>query len=264
MARAIDYRVDGNVARLTLDRPASGNGIDLHLARELHEATLECAHDRAVRAVLLTGAGRSFCVGGDLASFTTLGDGLPNHLREVTTYLHAAVARLARLRAPVVVAVQGSAAGAGMSLACGGDLVVVGPSTRFVLAYTRIGLSPDGGASWFLPRLVGLRRSLELALTNRPIAGEEAVAWGLATMLVDDGEILSTAERIATELAAGPTGAYGATKRLLRDSLDNQLESQLELEAIALATNAAAPDGHEGMAAFLEKRPPRYTGVTGP
>jgi len=256
----ISFGVGDGVARLTLDRPDAGNAVDLQLARELSDATIACSEDRSVRAVLLTGAGRNFCVGGDLRSFTTRGDALPAHLREITTYLHAAVSRLARLDAPVVVAVQGSAAGAGMSLACGGDLVVVGPSTRFVLAYTRIGLSPDGGGSWALPRLVGVRRALDLALTNRPVTGEEAVAWGLATTIVDDAAVASEADRLATELASGPTSAFGAAKRLMRESLGNTLETQLELESIALSSNAGTPDGREGMAAFLEKRPPRYTG----
>lgn len=257
---AIEYAVANGLARLTLNRPDAGNAVDLALARELSDATIACSEDRTVRAVLLTGAGRNFCVGGDLRSFTTRGDGLPAHLREITMYLHAAVSRLARLGAPVVVAVQGSAAGAGMSLACGGDLVVVGPSSRFILAYTRIGLSPDGGASWLLPRLVGLRRSLDLALTNRPLTGEEAVSWGVATTMVGDDEIAREAERLAVELANGPTAAFGVTKRLLHDSADTTLETQLEHESTALAESAGTSDGREGIAAFLEKRPPRYTG----
>jgi 2-(1,2-epoxy-1,2-dihydrophenyl)acetyl-CoA isomerase len=259
---SIEYAVDDGVARLTLSRPDAGNAVDLQLARELSDATITCSEDRSVRAVLLTGAGRNFCVGGDLRSFAARGDELPAHLREVTMHLHAAVSRLGRLAAPVVVAVQGSAAGAGMSLACGGDLVVVGPSTRFVLAYTRIGLSPDGGASWLLPRLIGLRRSLDLALTNRALTGEEAVDWGVATTLVaaDDG-VLPEADRLAHELASGATAAYGAAKRLLRDSADTTLETQLEHESIALSMNAGTADGREGIAAFLEKRAPRYTGL---
>ena len=256
----ITYEVDGGVAKLTLDRPDAGNAVDLALARELSDATIACSEDASVRAVLLTGNGRNFCVGGDLKAFSAVGDRLAAHLREVTTYLHAAVARLAQLDAPGVVAARGSAAGAGMSLACGGDLVVVGPSTRFVLAYTRIGLSPDGGGSWYLPRLVGLRRSLDLALTNRPVTGEEAVAWGLATTFVeDDDAIADEATRLATELAAGPTSAFGAAKRLLRSSADTTLETQLEREAAALSANASV-DGREGRNAFLEKRPPQFSG----
>jgi 2-(1,2-epoxy-1,2-dihydrophenyl)acetyl-CoA isomerase len=257
---SIEYAVDGGVARLALNRPDAGNAVDLQLARELSDATLALSEDRSVRSVLLTGAGRNFCVGGDLRSFSSRGDDLPAHLREITMYLHAAVSRLGRLAAPVVVAVQGSAAGAGMSLACGGDLVVVGPSTRFVLAYTRIGLSPDGGASWLLPRLVGLRRSLDLALTNRTLTGEEAVEWGVATTVVADDLVSAQAEHLAGDLASGPTAALGAAKRLLRDSADTTLETQLEHESIALSANAGTADGREGIAAFLEKRPPRYTG----
>jgi 2-(1,2-epoxy-1,2-dihydrophenyl)acetyl-CoA isomerase len=254
----IDYRVQDGVARLHLNRADAGNAVDLALARDLMHTTIECSEDRGVRAVLLTGEGKNFCVGGDLRSFATQ-DPLSNHLKEVTTYLHAAVSRLARMDAPVVAAVQGSAAGAGMSLAIAADIVLVGESTRFVLAYTRIGLSPDGSSSFSLPRLVGLRMALDLALTNRPVGADEAVASGLATRVVPDGDVVGEAERVARELAAGPTAAYGAAKRLLRESVDNTLETQLELETQALCANAAHPHGREGITAFLEKREARFS-----
>ena len=258
----IDYRVDDDgVAWLVLNRPDAGNAVDLALARDLMHATIACSGDRGVRAVLLTGAGRNFCVGGDLRSFAAQ-DPLPNHLKEVTTYLHAAVSRLARMDAPVVAAVQGSAAGAGMSLAIAADIVLVAESARFVLAYTRIGLSPDGSASFSLPRLVGLRMALDLALTNRPVSAAEAVASGLATRAVSDGDLLDEAEQVARQLATGPTAAFGAAKRLLRESIEHSLETQLELETQALCANAASADAREGITAFLEKREPRFSPPT--
>lgn len=252
--------VDAGVARLTLNRPDAGNAVSLGLVQQLHRAVLACASDRAVRAVLVSGAGPRFCVGGDLAEFSGRGDELDAHLREVTAYLHAAVSGLARLDAPVVAAVRGSAAGAGMSLVCGCDLVVAGESAKFVMAYTRIGLSPDGSGTWFLPRLVGWRRAAELILTNRTLTATEARDWGIVTSVVPDDDVASSAAELAASLATGPTRAYGSAKRLLRISATESLESQLQHETDEIAANAGGHDGREGMVAFLEKRAPDFTG----
>ena len=250
--------VDG-LATLTLARPDAGNAIDLTMARELDEVTATWADDPAVRAVLLQAEGRSFCVGGDLKTFADGAD-LPALLREITHHLHAALARLAGMDTPVVAAVQGSAAGGGVGVATAADLVLVGRSTRFVLAFTAIGLSPDSSSTWSLPRTVGLRRALDLALTNRALAADEAVAEGLATRVVDDDALADEALALARSLAAGPTGALGATKRLLRGSLANDLETQLALETASLAAAGGTPDAREGIAAFLDKRTPSYGG----
>jgi 2-(1,2-epoxy-1,2-dihydrophenyl)acetyl-CoA isomerase len=247
------------VATLTLARPDAGNAIDLALARDLDEVLTAWSVDRGVRAVLLRGDGPTFCVGGDLKDFEGHPD-LPAHLTEITTYLHAATSRLIRLDAPVVAAVHGSAAGAGLSLAAAADLVLAGASSRFMLAYTAIGLTPDGGASWTLPRVVGLRRALELALTNRRLSAEEAVEVGLATRVVPDDQLADEALALARALAAAPTGALGATKRLLRQSLGRDLEAQLADETASLARAAGSADGREGIAAFLAKRPPTFDG----
>jgi 2-(1,2-epoxy-1,2-dihydrophenyl)acetyl-CoA isomerase len=251
--------VTDGLATLTLARPEAGNGIDLALARELHEITTAWSVDRSVRAVLLQGEGRSFCVGGDLKSFAPRDD-LPAHLTDVTTYFHAALSRLARMDAPVVAAVQGSAAGGGLSMALVADLVLAGASSRFVVAYTAIGLTPDGSGSWMLPRLVGLRRALDLTLTNRPLTAAEALAEGLITRVVDDDALAEEALAVAQKLAAGPTGALGAAKRLLRGSFGHDLEGQLALESESLASAAASADAREGIAAFLAKRPPAFRG----
>jgi 2-(1,2-epoxy-1,2-dihydrophenyl)acetyl-CoA isomerase len=257
--RTLRAEVDGGVGRLTLARPDAGNSIDLTMAEELDDVTAAWSADPGVRAVLLRGEGATFCVGGDLKSFATHSD-LPALLTEITTHLHAAISRLAGMNAPVVAAVHGSAAGAGCSLAAVSDLVLAAASSRFVMAYTAIGLTPDGGGTWALPRVVGLRRALELTLTNRRLTAEEAVEAGLATRVVPDDELHDEAERLASSLAAGPTGALGEAKRLLRGSLGHDLETQMALEADALATAAGSADGQEGIAAFLDKRPPRFTG----
>ena len=257
--RTIEADVVDGLATLTLARPDAGNGINRELAVELNEVTTAWSVDPGVRAVLLRGQGKTFCVGGDLKEFAARDD-LPAHLTDVTTYFHAAISRLTHLHAPVVVAVQGSAAGGGFSLAVAGDLVLAGASSRFVLAYTAIGLSPDGGATWSLPRLVGLRRALDLTLTNRNLTAEEAVAEGIATRVVPDDQLADEALALARSLAAGPTGALGAAKRLLRAASGNDLEAQLALETQSLAAAGGSADGAEGIAAFLAKRSPGFHG----
>ena len=176
-------------------------------------------------------------------------------------HLHAAISLFARTDAPVIAAVQGAAAGAGMSLVCACDLVVAGESARFAMAYTRAGLSPDGSGTWFLPRLVGRQRALELMLTNRMLSAQEALEWGIVTRVVPDAEVEAAARKLAGELAAGPTRAYGLVKRLVLSSASESLETQMELEAAGIADSAASADGREGIAAFLGKRAPTFRGA---
>lgn len=256
----LHFELDGAVARLTLSRPDAANAIDLPLARALHAAALRCDEERAVRAVLLTGAGRAFCAGGDLASFERAGAGRPALIKEITTYLHAAVATFARMRAPVVAAVNGAAAGAGLALVAAADLALASEDAKLTLAYTRVGLTPDGSSTWFLPRLLGPRRALELMLTNRVLTAREALELGLVTRVVPAAALAGEADALARELAAGPTEAFGATKRLLILSATQGLESQMELEARAIADASRSADGAEGIAAFLARRAPAFEG----
>jgi 2-(1,2-epoxy-1,2-dihydrophenyl)acetyl-CoA isomerase len=256
----IDLAVRDGVAHLTLNRPDAANSITLELARDLMQATLRCDEDAAVRAVLLTGKGRMFCGGGDLKTFSGKGDGLPAYLKEVTTHLHAAVSRLTRMNAPVIVAVQGSAAGAGMSLACAADFVLAAENAKFTMAYTRAGLTPDGSSTYFLPRIVGLRRALELSLTNRVLTAAEAMALGIVTRVVAEPSLFDEAGKLAAELANGPTQAFGATKRLLHAGWNGSLETQMELETRAIADIARGADAREGIAAFAAKRGAKFGG----
>ena len=256
----IDLSVCEGVAHLTLNRPDAANSITVELARDLMYATLRCDEDPAVRAVVLAGAGRMFCGGGDLKTFAGKGAELPHYLKEVTTFLHAAVSRLTRMNAPVIAAVHGSAAGAGMSLACAADIVLAAEGAKFTMAYTRAGLTPDGSSTYFLSRIVGLRRALDLALTSRVLSAAEALALGIVTRVVPAARLLDEARALAAELAAGPTQALGATKRLLHAGWNDTLETQMELETRVIADIARTHDAHEGIAAFVAKRPPRFTG----
>jgi 2-(1,2-epoxy-1,2-dihydrophenyl)acetyl-CoA isomerase len=170
------------------------------------------------------------------------------------------MSRLARANAPLITAVNGAAAGAGMSLAIAGDLVLAAESARFTMAYTRAGLTPDGSSTYFLPRIVGLKRALELTLTNRVLSAQEALEWGIVTRVVANDDLLREASDLAQELADGPTLALGAAKRLLHASLDDRLETQMELETRAIADMSLTADGREGIAAFHEKRAPGFRG----
>jgi 2-(1,2-epoxy-1,2-dihydrophenyl)acetyl-CoA isomerase len=256
----IDLAVREGVAHLTLNRPAAANAISVELARDLMYATLQCDEDPAVRAVVLAGAGSMFCAGGDLKVFAAKGAALPHHLKEVTTYLHAAVSRLTRMDAPVIAAVHGSAAGAGLSLACAADIVLAAEGAKFTMAYTRAGLTPDGSSTYFLSRIVGLRRALELTLTNRVLSAAEALAVGIVTQVVPAAQLLDEARCLAAVFASGPTRAYGSSKRLLHAGWTGTLETQMELETRAIADIARSPDAREGIAAFVEKRTAKFTG----
>jgi len=256
----LQFQCKDGVARITLDRPDVMNAMDLQLMQELLAAAIACDEDPSVRAVVLTGAGKAFCAGGDLASFAAQGDGLPGFLKQATTQLHGALSRLARMDAPLITAVNGTAAGAGMSLALAGDLVLASESARFTLAYTAAGLTPDGGSTFLLPRLIGLRRSQELVLTNRRLTAAEALEWGLVTQVVPGDQLLAQADELAARMAAGPTLAFGSAKRLLLRSTGDALEVQMEHEARGIADAARSADGREGISAFLGKRAPEFRG----
>lgn len=254
----IKFEVENGVATITLDRPEAANAINLQLAKDLAYAAMECDENAAVRAVVVTATGRFFSSGGDLASFAEAGDRVPALIKEITTYLHAAISRFARMAAPLITAVNGTAAGAGFSLACCGDLILAAASARFTMAYTRIGLTPDGSATYYLPRLIGSQRALELMLTNRTLTAQEALDWGLLTRVVDDADLAGVAAQLAAELAAGPTLAFGRTKELVRAGRD--LETQMELETRAIADSARSADGAAGIRAFLAKKKPAFSG----
>ncbi len=254
------FEVRDGVAHVTLNRPDAANSLNFQMARDFFDVSVRCDVDPAVRAVLMTGTGAMFCAGGDLKSFAEQGAALPAHLLEVTANLHAGISRFSWMDPPVVAAVNGPAAGAGMSLVCAADLAVAAGSAVFTMAYTKAGLVPDGSSTFYLSRIVGLHRAMELALTNRILSAEEACDWGIVNQVVDDAELMAVAGKLATELAAGPTASFGRAKRLILEGTTEGLENQMERENRAIAAAAESADGREGVRAFLEKRPPRFTG----
>lgn len=224
---------DGEVGRIVLDRPEASNSFDLPAARAL-SAAVSAAEVAGVRAVLVTGEGKRFCAGGDVSSFLAADDP-EGYLLVLATELEAGLRRLSELPVPVVAAVHGAVAGAGLAVLLNSDIVVAGRSTRFVMAYAGIALTPDCGVSWLLPRVVGQQRALELALTGRTLTADEAQAWGLVTEVVDDDQVHARAQEVATMLAQGPTGAFGEAKRLIRSSWTVSREHNARDEAATIA-----------------------------
>jgi 2-(1,2-epoxy-1,2-dihydrophenyl)acetyl-CoA isomerase len=257
----IRFELRERVAHLTLNRPEQGNAMNIEMTRELAALVTSWVDDPGIGVVLIRGAGTNFCVGGDVKAFGARVENLPPYVRPMATDLHLAVARLARLDVPVIAAVQGAAAGAGFSLACGADLVLAADNARFTMAYTKIGLSPDGGSSYFLPRIVGARRAVELMVSNRILSAAEACDWGIVTRVVPASELDAEAEKLAAALASGATRAMGTAKRLVRESWTETLETQLERETAEVTRASASADGKEGIRAFVERRAPKFRGA---
>jgi 2-(1,2-epoxy-1,2-dihydrophenyl)acetyl-CoA isomerase len=256
----ITFQVQDHVAYITLNRPDVANGFNIAMGKDLMHAAIRCGEDPGIRAILMTGAGKMFSSGGDLKYFYDFGDNLGIALKELTVYCHAAVSRFMRMPKPVVTAVNGAAAGIGMSFALCGDLIIAAESAIFMSAYTAAGLSPDGGMTHFLPRMIGLARTKEMLLTNRRLNAKEALEWGIVTKIVPDDELGKEAEALAKKLATGPTLSFGSVKRLLGQSFTETLESQMEHEALGIVDMTKTKDGKEGITAFIEKRRPNFTG----
>lgn len=249
------------LATLRLNRPDKGNAIDERMAADLAEAATRIAERTDVRAVLIAGNGANFTVGGDLGLFAgTAREQLPNRLRRMIDAYHLAIERLTGIDAPVVAAVRGGAGGGGLGLMYVADIVVAAENARFALGYGALGLTADGGNTWFLPRMVGMRRAQELFLLNLRLTAQEALAFGLVSRLVPDDQVENEAATLAAKLAAGPTRAFGAVRRMLRQSFETGLSDQLDAEKESIVVTSATDDAHEGIAAFVAKRRPRFRG----
>jgi len=252
---AVLTEVDGDVWRITLDRPDTGNALDPTMAADLATAFAERPDD--ARVVLLLANGARFCVGGDVRSFAGADD--PGaFVGQLAHDWHEVIRALLSCPVPVVAGVQGAVAGAGVGLVGACDLVVCARSTKIRPAYGAIGFSPDGGTSWALARALGAPRALDLMLTNGSLTAAEAHLIGLVARLVEDDDLRTTAERIARELADGPIRAMVRTRALVRRAATQTLEQQLDDEARLIAESAADPEGREGVRAFVEKRVPDF------
>jgi len=256
----LDVAIDGGIVRLLFNRPERLNPIDAPMAAAFHAACQAIEADRSVRVVVLAGAGRAFMAGGDLNAFHANAAHADDTARAIIDPLHAGLAILAAIDAPVIAALQGAVAGAGVSLALAADLAIAADDARFTLAYAKIGASCDGSSSWSLPRVVGLRRALEIALLADPLDADTALSYGMVNKVVPAASLASEIDALARRLASGPTLAYGKIRRLLRTSLEHTLAAQMNAERDAFCASARTRDFREGVAAFIEKRRATFEG----
>ena len=255
------FEVREHVAWITFNRPDALNAINLQATQEFCDLVKRISSDQSVRAVVLTGKGeRAFCAGGDVAELAASGDGIENLIREMTGVLHVGISRLAWLRAPVIGAINGVAAGAGLSFAACCDLAIAAEHAKFTSAYTHIGLTPDGSSTWFLTRLLGRRRVMDLYMNNRVLSAQEALEWGLVNRVVPAADLMSEVTKLASQLAKGPTSAYGGIKRLVNMAHNDTLESQMARETRVIAQMSRTKDAREGISAFVAKRKPQFIG----
>lgn len=259
--QTLEFGLHDGLATLRLNRPDAHNAINATMAEELNDVAQRCANDASIRALLVAGNGKSFTVGGDLAFLSQAREGeLPGLLRAMTGPYHEALRTFSRLNVPIVAAVHGAAAGGGLGLMYCADIVVAADNTKIALGFGALGLSMDGSNSWFLPRIVGMRRAAELYLEERVLDAAEAVAWGLVNRVVPLSELPDHALACATRLANGPTRAYGEVRRLYRESLGATLAEQLGAETEALSRSASTADATDAIASFVAKRKPVFHG----
>jgi len=259
--KTIEFKVENNVAFIELNRPDQYNALDHVMAEELFKISLECDDNKDIRSVVLTGAGdKAFCAGGDLNSFHKQGEKISSHLKEVTTILHGAISRFSRMNAPLIVGVNGIAAGAGFSFVGFADMVIASSNAKFVSAYSKAGLTPDGSSSYFLPRIIGIRRYTELVLTNRTLSADEALEWGLVNKVVDIKDLKNELNELAKNLALGPSLAFGKFKCLVHNSFLDSMEGQMEYESRMIAESSKTKDGINGVDAFVNKKEVLFTG----
>ncbi|MBN1612877.1 MAG: enoyl-CoA hydratase/isomerase family protein, partial [Deltaproteobacteria bacterium] len=249
------------VAIIRLNRPKAFNAVNLALSNDLIGALYACADDDATRAVIITGEGRGFCAGGDLAAFKdSLDDNPAAPIREVITAFNIAIQGVRSMPKPVIAAINGAAGGAGLSLAAACDLRICAAGAKFIQAYTGVALVPDGGWTLLVPLLIGFGRASELIFLNEPFDAAKALAWGLVHRVVEDGELGAAALEMAQSLAQGPTRAFAIAKENLNRAMQGLLASQLDQERAGICQAASTADYKEGVRAFFEKRPPSFTG----
>ena len=257
----IDLTTDESAARILLNRPEALNAWNEQFGRDLLDAVTAVADDESIRAVLITGAGRGFSSGADLKEQRSTQDGgVPDLSERLKEIYHPIITALREMPKPVVAAVNGPAVGIGCSLALAADLVVAAESAYFLLAFVNIGLVPDGGSTAFLPARIGYARAAEMAMLGERVPAEQALEWGLVNRVVPDGALEEAGTLLVQHLAKGPTRSYAGSKRLLNRRMYADLAGQLDAEAEAQREQGQSPDFIEGVLAFVEKRPPNFTG----
>jgi len=256
----ITYDVREGVAHLRFTQPERANAVSPAFSADLRAAMIAIEFDPAVKAVSVTADGKVFCAGGDLKLFHESGEALPAVAADMLVDFHAAIYKMNTIPKPFVAGVRGAAGGAGLSLMSAFDLVVSGESAKFTMAYTRAGVTPDGTSSYFLARHIGLRRMLDLTLTNRVLSAVEAEAWGLVNRVVPDDEVDSATAALAQSLADGATHALGLAKRVIYHGYEHGLADAGEFEGRVITQVMSGHDAHEGIAAFVEKRAPTFHG----
>ncbi|MEM7321888.1 MAG: enoyl-CoA hydratase/isomerase family protein [Actinomycetota bacterium] len=256
----MNYSTRDGVAHVRFNRPEGANAVNPAFSRDLREVMLEIQHDNDVKAVSVTAAGKVFCAGGDLKEFSSAGADVPQLASDMLVDFHGGIYKMNRMPKPFVAGVQGAAGGAGLSIVSAFDLVVCGESAKFTMAYTRAGMTPDGTSSYFLARHIGLRRMLDLTLTNRVLSAEEAEAWGLVNRVVPDDEVDGATAELAQQLASGPTWATGRAKTVIYNGFESPLEQAGEFEETMITNAMKTHDGLEGIAAFAAKRPADFKG----
>jgi 2-(1,2-epoxy-1,2-dihydrophenyl)acetyl-CoA isomerase len=256
------FEIKDGVARLTLNRPDRLNSFTVKMHEEVAAALNEADADKAARVLVLTGAGRGFCAGQDLGDRAVAPGGQAVDLgHSVETYYSPLIKRLAGLRMPVICAVNGVAAGAGANIAFACDIVIAARSAKFIESFANIGLIPDSGGTWSLPRLAGQARALGLALTGDPLPAEQAAAWGMIWKCVDDDKFAGEVDALAAKFAKGPTRGLAATKALIRAAWSRTLADQLDVERDMMRELGYSADYAEGVSAFMEKRKPAFKGA---
>lgn len=254
--------VENGIARLRLNRPEAANGMNVPFLQALHAAVLRCHSEPDVRVVVLSGEGRNFCAGGDVTTFASKGEALPGYLREATAWLQMATSALIQLKAPVIAAVHGFAAGGGgFGLVCASDFVVAAESAKFFSGAVRVGMAPDAGVTVTLTQLVGLRKAMEILLTNPTLTAAEALEAGIITSVVPDDELTDRALELAEKLLAMPPLAVAATKRLVWNGVGAGVEQRLPEEARTVSELSGTADSREGLAAVIERRPANFIGA---
>jgi 2-(1,2-epoxy-1,2-dihydrophenyl)acetyl-CoA isomerase len=257
MKHAVTLQTSDGIARILLRRPEAGNAIDLQFGRDFREATERAMAAPETRVLVMAGEGKNFCVGGDLKAMLASGVDVAAYLKDLTRDLHAGILNLYRGPAPVIAAVNGTAAGAGLGLVLAADIAIAARSAKFVAAYTAAGLSPDAGTTFALPRAIGRTRATDMLLNNRVLDAPTALSWGLVNEVVEDARLTEAVDANAAKLAAGPKQTFSATKRLLDQSLRG-LADQLERESESIAARGDSAEGREGIQAFVAKRPPDF------